>query len=277
MKKKAPSFLREPGAKKLVGYIQNQTGIEQFDLCVILGSGWKEAMSNHQALARFNYEAWPCFPTIQIPGQGGDLVATRWGTYNILAFTGRFHCYQGLSAYEAAFPVRLAAALGCSKILLTCAAGGINPTYKPGDFVLIDDHVNLLGDNPLKGLKGNLFIDLANIYARDIYDRLLTTDFRKPSYHRGIVAAMMGPSYETPAEVRFLKTIGADLVSMSIVHEAIMAKFFDLQVVAVAFIANFAAGIAEGFLSHEDVLNCSLHHAQSFPDVMDDILKILLS
>jgi purine-nucleoside phosphorylase len=249
----------------LVKEVRRVTQGEDFDLAVVLGSGWSEAAHIGETLGTFEYGDWPCFPAGQIAGHGGQLIAVRHSSWNILFFSGRFHCYQGLSAFQAAFPVQLAASLGCSRILLTCATGGVNRDYQPGDFMLVDDHVNMLGDNPLRGLPGNTFVDLVGMYQQSVYNSLLTSDAENVTFHRGVLAAMPGPSYETPAEIRFLETAGADVVSMSTVPEAIMARYLGMQVAAVAFVANYAAGLSPVAVSHKDVLDCGLKHAYLFP------------
>ena len=257
----------EPGdsARRLLDEIRSQTGVAVFDLAVVLGSGWKEAAGLGETLGIFNYEDWPCFPGGQIEGHRGQLIAVRLSSWNILFFSGRFHCYQNINAFQAALPVRLARALGCQRILLTCATGSINKNFKPGDFMLVEDHINLLGDNPLRGLAGNTFVDLTGLYDQSLYDRLSCGHSSELCLHRGVLAAMPGPSYETPAEIRFLRTVGVDVVSMSTVSEAIMARFLGMQVAAVAFIANYAAGITADKLSHKEVLVCSSQHADLFP------------
>jgi len=250
-------------ADQLVKEVRRQTQIENFDLAVVLGSGWHGAAQLGETLGVFEYCDWPCFPAGQIAGHGGQLIAVQTPSCKILFFSGRFHCYQGLSAFQAAFPVRLASSLGCSRILLTCATGGVNRTYRPGDFMLVEDHLNLLCDNPLRGLPGNTFINLAGMYQQDVYEKLLSREPDDLTLHRGVLAAMPGPSYETPAEIRFLERAGIDVVSMSIVPEAIMARYLGMQVAAVAFVANYAAGLGPA-VSHEDVLNCGVEHAHSF-------------
>ncbi len=255
----------KPGdsADQLVKEVRRLTQVENFDLAVVLGSGWNEAVQLGKTLGVFEYSDWPCFPAGQIAGHGGQLIAVQTPSCNILFFSGRFHCYQGLSAFQAAFPVQLASSLGCSRILLTCATGGVNRTYRPGDFMLVEDHLNLLGDNPLRGLSGNTFIDLVGMYQQDVYANLLSRDTENLTLHRGVLAAMPGPSYETPAEIRFLESAGIDVVSMSTVPEAIMARYLGMQVAAVAFVANYAAGFGPA-VSHQDVLNCGAEHAHSF-------------
>jgi purine-nucleoside phosphorylase len=246
---------------------------EDFDLAIVLGSGWREAAGIGDVLGVFNYVDWPCFPAGQIEGHSGQLIAARYSTWNILFFVGRFHYYQGISAFQAAFPVRLASALGCQRILSTCAAGGINRAYQPGHFMLVEDHLNLLGDNPLRGLRGDIFVDLSNVYFQEIYNKLLAGDMRGITVHRGVLAAMPGPSYETPAEIRFLATAGIDVVSMSTVPEAIMARYLKMQVAAIAFIANCAAGLQPAALSHQEVLACGARNAHLLPRLVQSIIN----
>jgi len=260
-------FKPDASVDQLVKEVHRLTQIESFDLAVVLGSGWSEAARLGKTLGVFEYSDWPCFPVGQISGHCGQLIAVQTPSCKILFFSGRFHCYQGHSAFQAAFPARLAAALGCTRILLTCATGGVNRTYRPGDFMLVEDHLNLLGDNPLRGLSGNTFIDLVGMYQQDVYDSLLSRDTDSLTLHRGVLAAMPGPSYETPAEIRFLESAGVDVVSMSTVPEAIMARYLGLQVAAVAFVANYAAGFGPA-VSHEDVLKCGAEHAHSFVSIV---------
>jgi purine-nucleoside phosphorylase len=259
---------------RLVAEVRRLTKVDNFDLAVVLGSGWNEAANLGKTIGIFDYADWSCFPNGQIAGHNGQMVAVQYSSWNILFFCGRFHCYQGLSAFEAAFPIRLAASLGCPRLLLTCAAGGVNPEYRPGDFMLVDDHLNLLGDNPLRGLPGNIFVDMVDAYHQEVYEKLLERDLGKMKLHRGVLAAMSGPSYETPAEIRFLSTAGADVVSMSTVPEAIMARYLGMQVAAVAFVSNFAAGLCEGALSHEDVLDCGAEHSSLFPRLVRHLADV---
>ena len=255
-------------ADQLVKEVRSRTQVENFDLAVVLGSGWNEAAQLGETLGVFEYSDWSCFPAGQIAGHDGQLIAVQTASCKILFFSGRFHCYQGLSAFQATFPVRLAASLGCSRILLTCATGGVNRAYRPGDFMLVDDHLNFLGDNPLRGLPGNTFIDLVGMYQQGVYGNLLKHKSDDMILHRGVLAALPGPSYETPAEIRFLASAGADVVSMSTVPEAIMARYLGMQVAAVAFISNYAAGLSPVTMSHADVLDCGAEHAHLFPPLI---------
>ena len=248
------------------------TGVEKYDLAVVLGSGWNAATAVGEHLGNVCYDDWPCFPAGQVAGHDGRLIAVRHSSWNILIFSGRFHCYQGLSAYEAAFPVRLAAAFGCTRILLTCATGGINRKLVPGDFMLVEDHLNFLGDNPLQGLSKDVFVDMTHAYDLELYNLVEKSLSKVKTLNRGVLAAMAGPSYETPAEIRFLDMAGADVVSMSMVPEALMARYLNMKVAGVALVANFAAGIEKGTLNHQDVLNCSHKNSSFFPVLVQHII-----
>lgn len=276
MSKRSWVFSLEDPSILLVKEIRQKTGVDKFDLAVVLGSGWGEASQLGEELFSVNYSDWTCFPADQIAGHSGMLSAVRCSSYNILVFSGRFHCYQGLSAFQASFPVRLASSLGCPEVVLTCATGSVNPQFNPGDFMLVDDHINLLGDNPLCGLSGDTFVNLTNAYRQEINGLLLEKHIEGVTLHRGVLAAMPGPSYETPAEIAYLEKMGVDVVSMSTVHETIMARYLDMKVTAIAFIANYAAGKDSSELSHDDVLACSARYASFFPAIISQLIDSVL-
>ncbi len=272
MSRKSWVFEPESIADRLVQTILSGSHGGDFDLAVVLGSGWGEVATLGKLSQEYNYCDWSCFPAGQIVGQEGRLLVVEIASWRILFFVGRFHCYQGLSAYQAAFPARLASALGCPRLLLTCAAGGINRSYLPGDFMLVEDHLNLLGDNPLRALSGDTFIDLSQLYHHSLYDRLMNNSGEfKSKVHRGVLAALSGPSYETPAEIRMLANMGADVVSMSTVPEAIMGRFLNMDVAAMAFISNPAAGLGP-LLSHADVLVCGEQNTQSSVELISQLI-----
>jgi purine-nucleoside phosphorylase len=245
-----------PAATRLLAAIRQQAGSEPFDLAVILGSGWGAATDGLCCLGEFPYREWPCFPAGQVAGHAGRLRVVSWQGWRVLVFLGRWHCYQGFSAHAVTAPVRLAASLGAPRVALTCAAGGINRTFAPGDFMLVSDHLNLLGDNPLKG-DAAPFVDLTTLYRTEDFTSLAAVARQHHAgLHSGILAAMPGPSYETPAEIVMLERLGADAVAMSTIPEAIMARCLGQEVVAMALIANLAAGRSGGAIEHADVLAC---------------------
>jgi len=248
-------FDPESRVTELLNVVIKEAGSRPFDLAVILGSGWSHLADAGLLQAEFPYADWPCFPDRRVSGHDGRLTIIELHGHRILCFAGRFHCYQGLNAFEASLPVRIASALECSRILLTCAVGGINLDFQPGDFVWVSDHINLLGDNPLRGLSEEAFLDLSHLYNLSLFDWLQVHAGRNGiPLHSGVLAAMPGPCYETPAEVRMLSLLGADIVSMSMVHEAIMARYLGLEIAGLSLVANRAAGQSQKPLCHEDVL-----------------------
>ncbi|MEJ2699183.1 MAG: purine-nucleoside phosphorylase [Desulfuromonadales bacterium] len=241
--------------RRIIEDLRRLAGIEPFDVAIVLGSGLGEAVALEEETASLSYRELPCFPVATIPGHPGRILAGTLNRRRVLVFQGRLHLYQGLNARQVTLPVRLAGELGCRRLLLTNASGGINPVYCPGDFMFVGDHLNFMGDNPLRGLSGNTFVDLGDLYRRDLFQPL--ADYGREqgiALHLGTLAGMTGPSYETPAEIRALGVLGADAVSMSTIPEAIMARFLGMEVVALSLIANRAAGLSPSPLSHEEVL-----------------------
>lgn len=236
-------------------HVRNRTGEAPFDLAIVLGSGLGELADAAEGGTSFPYGDLPGFPVPSVAGHHGRLVAGMLEGARTLVFAGRFHTYEGYSAREVTLPVRLARALGCRRLLLTNAAGGVNPDFAPGDPMFICDHLNLLGDNPLRGVREDPFLDLSQVYEERLYPSLaaFARDAALP-LRRGVLASLPGPVYETPAEVRMLRLLGADAVSMSIVPEAIMGKYLKMEVVGLSLISNQAAGLAPAPLDHAEVL-----------------------
>ncbi len=252
-----------PDTAELLAAVQEAAGAAAFDLAVVLGSGLGALSGEVETPAFFSYEDFPCFPPATVPGHAGRLVAGTLLGWRVLLFEGRCHLYEGYSAHQVTLPVQLAHALGCRRLLLTNAAGGIHPQFAPGDFMFIADHLNLLGENPLRGLPHS-FLDLSHLYRIDLFPPLQEWAGQEQiPLHRGTLAALPGPSYETPAEIRMLRILGADAVSMSTVPEAIMGKYLGLEVAGLSLVANPAAGLA-GPLDHADVLQTAQRSAAHF-------------
>lgn len=228
-------------------------------IALVLGSGlggFAEELANS---VRIPYAEIPSFPQSTAVGHAGALVVGTVSDVAVAAMQGRVHLYEGYSAQQVAFPIRVLAQLGIRALVLTNAAGGINPSYRRGALVAIRDHINLQGQNPLVGHNddrfGPRFPDMTDCYdtqlrkiALEEAERLGTGAFE------GVYAAMLGPSYETPAEIRYLRTIGADLVGMSTVPEVIAARHMGLQVLAISCVTNMAAGLSGEKINHEEVL-----------------------
>lgn len=256
-------------------------GTERADVAVVLGSGLTGAadrLANARAIA---YATLPGFPEPTVAGHPGRLLFGTWGECKVLAFCGRVHLYEGYSAPEVAFPVRLAAILGARTMIVTNVAGGLAPTHAVGEIVVIRDHINLTGASPLSGPNderlGPRFVDMTEPYTpalRQLAARVSQEHFGA-SLREGVYAAMPGPSYETKAEVRMLHTLGADLVGMSTVHEVIAARHAGLDVLGLAMVANPAAGVRDTPLRHEDVTSAGAAGAARMGELLEAIVTRL--
>ncbi|HEY5674601.1 MAG TPA: purine-nucleoside phosphorylase [Malonomonas sp.] len=246
------------------------------ELAVVLGSGLSGVVESLKDSISLTYAELPGFPGSGVVGHAGQLHCGTLLGRNVLVFQGRYHVYEGYSAWQVTATVRLAAALGCRKLLLTNAAGGINAAMRPGDFMLVTDHLNLVGENPMIGRSEREFTDLTQLYRQDFYPRLQQQLAAKGvRLHKGVLAWMLGPSYETPAEIRMLAALGADAVSMSTIPEAIIARRYKLETVAVSFISNLAAGKSAAALDHQDVLACGQNSAADLLKIMAAIFPFL--
>lgn len=251
--------------EEAAGLARQCLGDQPYDLAIVLGSGLGSLTGHLSGSETLPYQDIPGFAPPTVVGHGGRLWAGDFAGWRLLVFQGRFHLYEGYRAAEVARTVQLAADLGCPRILLTNAAGGVRPEFHPGDFMLIRDHLNLTGDNPLRGCPENPFIDLTRLYRNDLYaDLALRAGKLGLRLHQGVLVSLLGPSYETPAEVRMVSLLGGDAVSMSTVPEAIMAGYLGLEVVALSLIANHAAGLSPEPLSHDEVLAAGRLGARHF-------------
>jgi purine-nucleoside phosphorylase len=227
-------------------------------VAVILGSGLGQLADRIERATNIPYADIPGFPSSTIVGHAGRLVAGSIETCDVIALSGRFHLYEGHSAATAALPVRVAHALGARVLFVSNAAGGVRATLRPRDLMLIDDHINLMWRNPLIGpvVDGDeRFPDMSAPYDRELLSilREVALDVGVP-VTEGVYAAVLGPSYETPAEVRMLRWMGADAVGMSTIPEVLTARALGMRVAGVSCITNHAAGMTAQPLSHDEVL-----------------------
>lgn len=227
-------------------------------LALVLGSGFGHVLSKLTTARRIPYAKLPGFPKPTVAGHAGELVLGKLGGTPVIVLNGRAHFYEGHDMSLVTLGVRALAALGVKDLLLTNAAGGINRKFRAGDLMLLTDHVNLMGVNPLRGpvAKGlPRFVDLTQAYDPDL-SRVLIQAAKtvKVKLQRGVYLAVSGPTYETPAEIRAFKMLGADAVGMSTVPETIVARQHGLRVAALSCITNLGAGIGQTPLSHEEVL-----------------------
>lgn len=243
---------------------------------VILGSGLSDILplEGERALA---FSDIPGFPVPSVAGHRGEVAVGRLGDGEILVQRGRVHYYEGHDLWDIVFPVRVYALLGVRTLLITNAAGGIAPGLFPGDLVLISDHINLMGANPLRGPNleglGPRFPDLSASYdpelrrlAHEVGDELGIP------LREGVYVATMGPSYETPAEIRAFRALGADLVGMSTVPEVVAARHAGLRVLGVSCVTNLAAGVSQTPLSHEEVIEITRRKAKSLGQLLRALL-----
>ncbi len=248
-------FIRADSAAQ---FLLSQTGLRP-KIGLILGSGLGAFADSLTEAARVPYAHIPAFPRSTAIGHAGQMVIGKVGTVAVAAMQGRVHLYEGYSAQEVAFPIRVFGRMGVRAVILTNAAGGINLKYQQGALVLIKDHINLQGHNPLVGPNddrlGPRFPDMTQAYSR-AYGKAAQEEAAKfgLALEDGVYVALLGPSYETPAEIRYLRTIGADLVGMSTVAEVIAARHMGIKVLAISCVTNMAAGILDQPLSHQEVL-----------------------
>lgn len=244
---------------------------------MVLGSGLGGLAEELTDAVRITYEDIPFFPRSTAFGHAGRMVIGKVGSVPVAAMQGRVHIYEGYSPREVAFPIRVLARLGTAAVILTNAAGGINLQYKQGALVAVGDHINLQGQNPLVGENddrfGPRYPDMTQAYWKP-YRRVVLEEGRKLglSVYEGVYAAVLGPSFETPAEIRYLRTIGADLVGMSTVSEVIAARQMGIRVLAISCVTNMAAGILDQILTHQEVLETGERVKGSFIALLKAVL-----
>jgi len=247
------------------------------DIAVVLGSGLGDFAATLADPVSMPYGQLPNWPSVGVAGHEGRLVVGTVQRRSVVALAGRSHAYEGHDLGTITFAVRVLGCLGVKTLILTNAAGGINTAFAPGDVMVIDDHINLTGLNPLVGRNedrfGPRFPDMTRVYAsrlRAVADQAGAA-LEMPLPH-GVYAALTGPSYETPAEIRYLRAIGADAVGMSTVCEAIAARHMDLDVLGLSCITNMAAGVLPGRLSHEEVLETTRRMRGRFMVLLEGII-----
>lgn len=251
-------------------------------IAVVLGSGLGDFAGELRKTTTVPYREIPGFPLSTAIGHAGNLVIGQFENLPLAVMQGRAHYYEGNSFSQAAFPIRVLQRVGVKSLVLTNAAGGINPAYGRGALVLIRDHINLMGGSPLIGPNddrfGPRFPDMTYAYDREY--RKLALDASHAlgiPLHEGIYAAMHGPSYETPSEIQMLARLGADLVGMSTVPEVLVARHMDLRVLAISCVTNMAAGLSGETINHEEVLETGRRVKGTFLALLGSVLPKLAS
>lgn len=228
------------------------------EIAIVLGSGLGGFASSLKEQFSISYKEIPHFQPPSVEGHVGKIIFGKIEDVKVVVLKGRWHYYEGYSMDSVVLPTRALASLGVHTIFLTNAAGGINLTFKAGDLIILEDHINLMGDNPLTGKDsphfGPRFPDMSEPYSHECI-KILETSAKKLKipYKKGVYGGLRGPTYETPAEVRMLRTLGCDMVGMSTVPEAIAAKHLGMRVVGISCITNMAAGIEKKSLDHKEV------------------------
>ena len=261
--KQAASFIREKG-------------VGEIEIGLILGSGLGELGDEVENAIQIPYETIPNFPTSTVEGHAGQLVYGTLGGKKVLAMQGRFHYYEGYSLEMVTFPVRVMKALGIHSVIVTNAAGGLNLNFTPGELMLITDQINFTGVNPLIGPNDNemgvRFTDMSQAYDKE-YQEIVRNVAKEMNLDlkEGVYMGFTGPTYETPAEIKMARVIGADAVGMSTVPEVIVARHSGLRVIGVSCITNLAAGM-QASLNHAEVVETTERVKESFKTLVKNIL-----
>lgn len=250
-------------------------------LAIVLGSGFDGLLRSVEIVKEFSYRSLPGFPVPKVEGHSGKLLLARAESFHVLILCGRAHFYEGHSMAEITFPMRVLANLGVEAVLLTNAAGAINPQFQIGDLMCVSDHINFMGVNPLRDpakFKRPCFVDLSETYDRQLI-RLLrqAAEREKARVYVGIYIAVSGPTYETPAEIRAFAKLGGDAVGMSTVPEAIVAHQCGMRVAALSCMTNLAAGRSQKPITHEEVLAIGPTSRNKIGRLLGRFLKIYLS
>ena len=263
-------------ARKAAQAISKRGGAHQPAVAIILGSGLGGLASSIDDAVRIPFADIPGFPETSVVGHEGAVIVGGLGGREVVALSGRFHMYEGHSAALAAFPVRVFHALGVRELFVSNAAGGISPKLAVGDLMVISDHLNLMGTNPLVGPAQDgetRFPDMTDAYDPGLR-RVLRTTAEKLDIplQQGVYAGLLGPSYETPSEVKMLRLLGADAVGMSTVPEVIMARALGIRVAGISCITNAAAGVTGAALSHAEVLETTQRVSGAFEALVTEFL-----
>jgi len=236
-------------------------------LAIVLGSGFHHVLSELRPEKKIACARIPGFPAPTVSGHTGEVLFGHFGRTPVLVLSGRVHFYEGHAMERVTFAVRALAAFGIRDLLLTNAAGGLNKKFRAGDFMALTDHINFMGVNPLRGPEmpgGPRFVDLTETYDEKLRGLLFrAARLGGLKLQQGVYLAVSGPSYETPAEIRAFRTLGADAVGMSTVPEAVVARQCGLKVAAISCITNLAAGLGRGKLSHTEVLETAARVKES--------------
>lgn len=267
--------------KEAVDFVRARSRLQP-TLGLILGSGLGSYADTFADSCTLPYSMLPGFPRCGVPGHSGNLVIGRVEGTECIALQGRFHYYEGHSMRDIAFPVSVLAGLGVRNLIVTNAAGGLNPEFAPGDLMLVEDHINMMGSNPLigdwAGEPEKRFADLGRAYDPDLREiAVQVAEARSICLRRGIYIGVSGPCYETPAEIRMYRIFGADAIGMSTIPEVIAAVQAGIGVLGISCITNMAAGIGSESITHHEVLRTAKSAKAEFSSLLDGIIEAVAS
>lgn len=260
-------------------FVQSKT-TEKPTIGIILGSGLGPFADTLEDAVHIPYHTIPHFAASGAVGHANELVIGKMAGKTVVAMKGRFHYYEGVSLDEVTFPVRVMKALGVEKLIITNACGAVNTDFNPGDLMLITDHINLTANNPLIGANnpelGVRFLDVSEVYNKAM--RQIVIDIAKEqdiTLRQGVYAWWTGPTYETPAEIRMIRTLGADAVGMSTVPEALIARHSGIDTIGISCLTNMACGILEQPLSHDEVIETAERVKSTFLKLISEVIARL--
>jgi purine-nucleoside phosphorylase len=261
---------------EIVVYLKSKMNINP-EIGIVLGSGLGMLAQKIKDPIIVPYSEIPYFPQSTVIGHKGQFIFGSLAGKSVVCMDGRFHYYEGYDLQQVTLPIRVMKKMGVSKLIVTNAAGGINADFVPGDLMLIRDHINLLGVNPLRGKNeeefGERFPDMSEAYSKEFQALALETAAElKITLQQGIYVAMSGPSYETPAEIKYAKIIGADAVGMSTVPEVIVAVHAGMKVLGISCVTNMAAGISKQKLKHKEVVETANIVKEKFMNLVQKVV-----
>ena len=258
--------------------LRAQSGVDRYDIVIVLGSGWREGASAlGPPTSEISTTSLSGFVAPTVAGHSGQILSLNIEGRQVALVSGRVHLYEGNTASQVCHSVRTVIAAGATKVVLTNACGGIDPTKGPGTVVVIRDHLNLTSTSPMEGIApsegyGSRFVDLTDLYSARLREVVHRT---APELSEGVYAGFRGPHYETPAEIQMARTLGASLVGMSTVLEAIAARHLGAEVLGLSLVSNFAAGVSPGPLNHLEVLEAGQNAASSLGTLLVQLVPVL--
>ena len=263
-------------AKQSADFVKSQLG-DIGDTAIILGSGLGGFAKKLSEVKSVSYEQIPNFPVSTVFGHEGKLISGLLGDSKVLVMQGRFHYYEGYSMEQVTFPVRVMALLGIKNLIITNAAGGVDTSFNPGDLMLITDHIKFFDSSPLRGKNderfGERFCDMSEVYSKELLAVARKAAEEIGGVREGVYFYMPGPSFETPAEIRAIRVLGANAVGMSSVPEAIVSVHSGIKVLGISCISNMAAGVLDRKLSHQEVIDTGKMVAEKFEKLLCKIIE----